>query len=135
MSRPRYDWWGYAKGMIRRYPLLQAELEALQAPTMTAAYDSIRVGGGRSGDPTASGAVRQLPGNRGREYDAVTDAIGQTMARWDGRERMKMVEIVFWRRSHTLTGAAETLHISRRTAERWHGEFIRAVARSYGLLD
>lgn len=20
MSSPRYDWWGYAKGMIRRYP-------------------------------------------------------------------------------------------------------------------
>lgn len=25
MSRPRYDWWAYVKGMIRRYPSLCAE--------------------------------------------------------------------------------------------------------------
>lgn len=27
MSRPRYDWWPYVKGMIRRYPALAEQYE------------------------------------------------------------------------------------------------------------
>lgn len=32
MSKPRYDWWGYAKAIIRRYPTLRAELQERQLP-------------------------------------------------------------------------------------------------------
>jgi len=135
MSSPRYDWWSYAKGMIRRYPSMCAELEALQAPNLTASYDANKVSAGGVGDPTGSKAFITLPGTRGREYQAVTDAVRETRERWDGRERLQMVDIVFWRRSHTLTGAAEVCHISERTARRWHTEFIRCVAKHYGLME
>ena len=30
MSTPRYDWWPYVKGMIRRYPELCARQEELR---------------------------------------------------------------------------------------------------------
>lgn len=135
MSSTRYDWWGYCKGMIRRYPQMQAELEALQAPNMTAAYDAITVSGGGIGNPTANKAFKRLPGNRGREYDAVTDAINATMRDKNGLERIRLIEIVFWKKTHTLMGAAQVCHVSERSARRWHTEFIRLVAKNYGLLD
>lgn len=36
MSKPRYDWWTYVKGMIRRYPALHAQYIALHETTITA---------------------------------------------------------------------------------------------------
>lgn len=101
MSSPRYDWWGYAKGMIRRYPASQAE----------------------------------ATGNRARERDAVYAAIEQTKQRADGDEQLELIDLVFWRRTHTLAGAAMMIPCSERTARRWHTEFIRRVAKNYGLLD
>lgn len=114
---------------------MQAELEALQSPNLTAAYDAITVSGGGVGNPTANKAFRRLTGNRGREYDAVTDAISYTLKRHDGAERLRLIEMVFWRKTHTLTGAAQKCHVSEWTARKWHQEFIRAVAKAYGLLD
>lgn len=134
MSNPRYDWWGYCKGMIRRYPQMQAELEALQAPPLTANYEAMPRGG-QPGNPTASGALKRLPGVRGKEYEAVSDAIQTTMEKWNGAERIRLIEIVFWQKTHTLTGAAQLCHVSQRTAWQWHGDFIRCVAKKYGLLD
>lgn len=95
MSRPRYDWWGYAKGMIRRYP----------------------------GGVTA------------RERWAVSEAVRQTLALPDGEARMKLVDVIFWRRSHTLPGAAALCHVSERTARRWHTGFVFLVAREFGLME
>jgi len=43
--------------------------------------------------------------------------------------------MVFWRRSHTLDGAALSIPCSYRTAQRYHSEFILLVAGFYGLLD
>ena len=134
MSNPRYDWWGYCKGMIRRYPQMQAELDALQAPPLTTNYEAMPRGG-QPGNPTASGALKRLPGVRGKEYEAVTDAINATMRDKNGLERIRLIEIVFWQKTHTLMGAAQVCHVSERSARRWHTEFIRLVAKNYGLLD
>ena len=38
MSRPRYDWWGYVKGMIRRYPALCRQYWDLHSQSVTALY-------------------------------------------------------------------------------------------------
>ena len=95
MSRPRHDWWGYAKGMIRRYP------DAVNA----------------------------------REHSAVERAVGVTRGLPDGAERMALVDMIFWRRSHTLSGAADACHVSERTARRWHTAFIRLVAQKFGLTE
>lgn len=100
MSCPRYDWWGYVKGMIRRYP-----------------------------------TQHEASGNRAREKEAVQSAIEQTRQCADGEAQLQLIDLVFWRRTHTLSGAAMVIPCSERTARRWHTEFIRRVARNYGLLD
>ena len=71
----------------------------------------------------------------GREKQAVEQAIERTRRRRDGEERLRLIELVFWKESHTLAGAALCCHVSERTARRWHGEFIRLAALCFGLLD
>lgn len=102
MSRPRYDWWGYIKAVIRRYPALKSQ---------------------------------DVSGVALRERWAVQAAVEATECLRDGAERLKLIDMVFWKRTHTLAGAALRVPCSERTARRWHTEFIKEVAKNYGFLD
>ena len=66
-----------------------------------------------------------------RELEAVHRAVDETLRRYSGKTRIELVELVYWRQSHTLTGAALKLHLSERTAKRWNGEFIKCVAAEF----
>lgn len=134
MSKPRYDWWGYAKGMIRRYPQLKAEYEELHRQAMRIDYSGMPRTGG-SHRATEELALRALPASKQRELDAVRQAVEETKIKGTGAERMKLIRLVFWERSCNLTGAAEEIGLSYRTATRYHGDFIRMVAANRGLFD
>ena len=87
--------------------------------------------------------IRQYPAREDRyiqgkaldERMAVQRAIDQTLELENGKERMQVIELVFFRQTHTLEGAAMMIPCSERTARRWHAEFIKLVAREYGLLE
>ena len=70
-----------------------------------------------------------------REKDAVQNAIDKTLEKDDGKDRIKVIELVFFRQTHTIDGAAQVVCCSERTARRWHTDFIRLVAKEYGLLE
>ena len=82
----------------------------------------------------ADAALRELPEINRREMEAVRQAIAETQAMDTGEERLTLIRLVFWDRTHTLEGAATKLHISYVTARRWHGEFIRLVGKIFGFL-
>lgn len=134
MSKPKYDWWAYVKGMIRRYPALKEEYADLHRQKVTPSYGGMPGGGGAS-RAVEDISLRELPATRQREYEAVKRAVEATERMTAGRDRMKVVDSVFWKRSHTLEGAALTIPCSYRTARRYHSEFIMLVATMYGLLD
>ena len=134
MSKPRYGWWSYVKDMIFRYPALCESHSLSLAQKVTPAY-SAQPGGGGSGRTTEQTTVRAMTRNAAREYEAVHLAIQETRQLPGGADRLRLIRLVYWKRSHTLTGAALAVHVSFPTAKRWHGEFIRRVARNYGLLD
>jgi len=72
-----------------------------------------------------------------RERQAVERAIEETKKLSNAEDRLKVIDAVFWKRSHTLEGAAQLVPCSYRTAQRWHSDFVRAVARNFkcnGLL-
>lgn len=87
--------------------------------------------------------IRQYPAREGKyiqgkaleEQIAVQKAIDQTLLLENGKERMQVIELVFFRQTHTLEGAAQIVPCSDRTARRWHTDFIKLVAREYGLLE
>ncbi|EDS11215.1 hypothetical protein ANACOL_01835 [Anaerotruncus colihominis DSM 17241] len=65
---------------------------------------------------------------------AVQRAIEQTAQMENGLERMKVIDLVFFSRTHTLEGAAMMVPCSYDTAQKYHAQFIKAVARNMGLL-
>lgn len=134
MSKPRYDWWSYVKGMIRRYPELCARQEELRQTRLSPDLSGMPHGRGRNSDPVADAVLRELPKINQREMEAVSKAIEETQKLDTGEERLRMVRLVFWDRTHTLEGSAQDLHRCKRTVTQWHGDFIRCVAKSFGLL-
>ena len=66
---------------------------------------------------------------------AVQQAIDETDRMENGKERLQVVDLVFFRQTHTLEGAAMMIPCSERTARRWHTDFIKLVAKKYGLIE
>lgn len=134
MSKPRYDWWSYVKGMIRRYPELCARQEELRRTSLSPDLSGMPHGHGKISNPVADAALRELPEINRREMEAVSKAIEETKNLDTGEERLRMVRLVFWDQTHTLEGSAQDLNRCKRTVVQWHGDFIRCVAKSFGLL-
>lgn len=70
-----------------------------------------------------------------REKEAVRSAVEATELLENGADRLMLIDLVFWKRTHTLEGAAMQVHVSLRTAQEYHRQFIRLVAKNIGLLD
>ena len=68
------------------------------------------------------------------ERAAVEAAVKETEQLADGGERLRLIDLVLWRRTHTLQGAALACYVSERTAQEWHRQFIRLVGQKRGLL-
>ena len=132
MSSPRYGWWSYVKGIIRRYPLLKEQHDDLCAQQLTASYSGVP--GTKQAKRVAElSALRSTVSDR--EYDAVYEAIEATMLMQNGSLRIYLIDLVFWKGTHTIAGAAQECFVSERTAREWHRQFIRLVAVKYGLLE
>lgn len=98
MSKPRYDWWGYIKAIIRRFPATQGA---------------------------------EVSGVALREKHAVEAAVAATEHMSDAHDRLKVVELVLWKGTHTLEGAAMQVPCSERTARRWLADFIVETAKNF----
>lgn len=129
MSRPRYPWWGYVREIVRRYPAMRAELDDLQRISTTAAYGPQMGHSSLPSRTTELAALRQLSGPERAEIEAVERAISVS-----SEETIELIRLVFWRRSHTLEGAALKLNLSYMSARRRQGNFLRRVAKYRGLL-
>ena len=134
MSKPRFNWWGYVKNIIRAYPGLKREYDDLHTQTITANMSGTGGGGGGVNRSLESIAMRELPRPRQRELDAVTNTIRLTERLRTGKERLKLIDMVFWKGTHTLAGAAMALNISYDTAIDYHGDFIMLTAYHKELI-
>ena len=134
MSKPRDRWWGYVRAVIRAYPDLHRQAQTLRETPVTPGYGGFG-GHGSPGSPTERAALRSLPPQERREYEAVEQALWETASLPDGAARVRIIDLVFWRQSHTLEGAAQAVHLSYRTARRRQNEFIRLVAEKMGLVE
>ena len=133
MSSPRYRWWGFARRMIRDYRSLKIQYEDLHSQSITAGTSGMPRGSGNS-SVVESLALRQLPKDDQRVYDAVSRAVEITNLLPDGELKLDLIRYVYWNKlQHPVKDAALQLHISRRTAERWHAEFVRLVGKYYGF--
>ena len=133
MSKPREYWWSYAKGMIKHYPENKRAYEELHRQNITADLSGMPSGGGGGSRTTENIALKQLPQNKQKELEAVEKAIKITSRMKNGKERMGVVDLVLWKKSHTVEGAAMKLHICKSQALSFHADFVWLVAEKYGL--
>lgn len=134
MSKPREPWWGYVKNVLRAYPDYKRELARLRKDiSITPKYNANGGGSGVS-NPTETVSLRELPLKEQLRLEAVERALAETRRMPNGKWRCAIIERVYFRKSHTLEGAANYCHVSYGAAKEWHGDFIRLVAAHLGLL-
>lgn len=71
------------------------------------------------------------------EREAVQAAVWLTERMTGGKDRLKVIELVYFSKTHKLAGAALQIPCSYETAKRWQQDFIRETARNFkcdGLL-
>lgn len=138
MSKPRYKWWGYIRNVIRGYPGLKEELNDLHSTNMIAQYGS--TGGGRSSDISDSvykSAIKELPTQKRKEYEAVNAAKWTTEKYPNGKQRVEMIRLMYWceNYSYNLVGAGLKVGYEEAQAKRIHREFVLLVAEYMGMLE
>ena len=133
MSKPRYNWWGFALAMIRDYPNRQKELKELHEQKITANLNGMP--GSHTASRTTEGiALKQLKPQEQREFDAVDRAIKRTKGMTEPKLRMEVVKITLWK-GYNIRTAATCLSVSERTARRYRWQFVLLVGYKYGFLS
>lgn len=66
--------------------------------------------------------------------EAIKRAIAETELLPDGKLRIRAVEMIYMKRTHTTDGAAYKLNASRRTVQRWLTDFVDLVALYAGYV-
>ena len=61
---------------------------------------------------------------------AVEEAISETRQLPDGTERLKVADLLFWKRTHTMDGVALKLRMSDRTVRRRRAAFLHLVEKN-----
>ena len=130
MNQTREPWWGFCRNIVRMYPTYLERYRALHDVSMTANYTGLP-GDSTPSRSTENVATRELNQTEQRSLDAVEAAIRATQQRRDGKERLRLISLVYWPRQPNnalwLYQAANKMFIDYRTAIRWHGDFIRTV--------
>ena len=121
MGRAREPYWHYVKSIIKEYPVLEKELATPLSPRLCATQDCV---------------IHDLPPKQQRKYDAVSNAILKTRLTHPktAADRLKVIDMVYWKQSHTVAGAAMKVPCHRNIAGKWQGDFIRLVAEELDLV-
>lgn len=119
-------WKRVARDAAYAYPRLHRQLEDLKNPSLTAKLTGMPRGGGTS-RTVEDLALRQLPKGDQDAHDAVEKALRVMGKMRTGAKRRKLVEMVYFRRTHTLYGAGVALGISEETAGAWSRDFMVSV--------
>ena len=135
MSKPRYKWWSYVRWMIRLYPERVAELRRRQEANVTAAYGGRTPSGTDIHRSTENLGTVSLGATVDREMQAVRRALEDISALPNADLRLRIIEMYYWKRTHTLDGASYAVNVADVTGRRWNAEFIGLVAKYFGLLD
>ncbi len=116
-------WRADARAAIRAYPELCRRERELHDMPVTPHY-SAEPGAGEATRTTENAALRQLPPDEQKALEAVRAAVRVTRGRYiNGERRLRLIELIYWQRSHTLQGAAMAVHVSVNTARRWREDF------------
>lgn len=126
MSRRSNSWRRIARQAAYDYPGLRAQLRDLQSMSVTPSLSGMPMGGGDHRS-TEDAALRQLPPEDQCRLDAVEQAVEISEHLTSGLARRKLIDLVYFRRSHTVEGAAMQIPCDVRTAKTWNSDFLLLI--------
>ena len=133
MSRPRPAWWRDVKDAIRRYPEMKKAMQD-QVPTAATARYGPQTPHSGVGRPLEDKAIKRLSDGDAQDYEAINAAIHETAKMENGKTRLTIIDLVYWKRSHSIQGAGMKTGYSKRQADRFIREFILLVAFYQGRI-
>ncbi len=133
MSRYQHWWWPNVARALRTYPYLKALQQSDPNVIVTPSYSGMPRGGGNS-RPTEHVATQRKLSAREEDFVNAVDRALSIVAQWpDGAITVRLIDLVDFKRTHTIDGAAIRLHMSERTARRRRWKFIALVGEFYGF--
>lgn len=126
VARRSNGWRHAARNAAYEFPRLRAELRDMQTQSITPRLSGMPGGAGEHRS-TEDAALRQLPAAEQRRHDAVAQAVQICGQLTSGPSRVKLIDLVYFRRSHTVEGAALQIPISSRQAWGWNNDFLLLV--------
>lgn len=133
MSKPRYDWWQYAIRIGEKWPMLQEQYTDLHQQAITPNMSGMP-GGGSVSRAVEDVALRTLPGNMQKEYEAAVFALEEIMNKPEAGKQMQVVKLRFWDGTMTIAGAAMKVGYAERTARRICWRYILSIGRGMGFI-
>ena len=132
MSQRGHWWWGAIQAALRLYPELRQRY-GTPDNRVTAQYTAQTSCGG-AGRVVKQLAMERLSDGDYAVYMAISDAVRETARMGTGDARLAIIDLVYWRRTRTLQGAALDVGYSYDRAKDFHMEFIRLVAYHMGYI-
>ncbi len=67
--------------------------------------------------------------------NAIEKALNDTEQMPNGRLRIRAVDLVYLKKTHTIDGASQKLYVSRSTLKRYLYDFVELVAKYAGFIE
>jgi RinA family phage transcriptional activator len=127
----------YVEWQLRHYPEDKRQLERYKAdliPSAAVQYDRDPVNTGKVSNPTETLGIAIATNPYIQSLERSIRAIDCVLRGADDTEK-QLIDLVYWRKTHTVYGAAEKCHISKSSAYRRLNKIIYAIAAEIGLVN
>lgn len=127
---------GYIEWQLEHYHEDKRQLEEYKRdlmPRVTPNY-SPQTGGTGISNPTESAVIRMLTSQHIGSLERSTAAITRVLAGLDETDK-RMIDLVYWKRSHTIEGAGMKVGLSRRGAYHRINNILSLISLEMGYAD
>lgn len=135
MSKYRHWWRPNVERILKYYPYLKARQNEAKTPRVTAVYGPVVGGNGRHRGTEEIAIKSPLNAKEEEVVAAIDKTIEEIKRQRDGETVLRIVEMVDFKRSHTIEGAAMALYMHRVTASDKRTRFIDGVGKNLGWLE
>lgn len=126
MGKKINSWRQVCRKAAYEYPALRDALNDLRSMSITSRMSGAPAKGGNHRS-TEEAALRELPPEQQRKHDAVEQAFEISKQLTSGPSRAQLIELVYFRRTHTVEGAALRIPVSNRQAWAWNNDFLLLI--------
>ena len=121
------SWRSEARSALRSYPRIKRRQSELTSQQITPVYGGAAVQHSATRVTENVALATTLTEREENIISAVEFMLSMQRRYANSNERLRMVELVYFKHTHTIDGAADVVHYSPDALWRWNGEILTAV--------